>query len=507
MDSAYSETLIASEAADASAVVASTSTSTSIPSLSIQNTPILTSNNVDDTANNSGNSGMDFFFAQVPTDSDWLRGATELDIRLSPVLQDRIAQSCLIKMQQASSGRESLQRLAQLSRFWRRLQTEMLSMPMFTAPQVPAPLDQWFAEFAASSPEASSSLMQGLSTDFNWNLDLLVSSSPPSSNGLMGYELGSLWNIMDSQDFASTVGNNNYSLPLPTPSSTILPSSEPIDQGLAEVVAATVAVDGASSSSAMLQDSRMNNIQAGPVVTSIPETLPASSNTTAWSNDGPTDYRVETNISIDDSQDLPKDDYINSEVTSMDVDLPMQDMTLTSPPPSMPSKTRKKPASNQRRATIPRKAKRTVRRQPRKLSKESLSFKARLASEIEETESDEDVLEHADRNKRRRGSKDSSSSSDSGPESAPGSPQTPPSTYDGLNATVAASEQSPSRNSDVSEPLFAVAFQETILSSDKTSHLSAAVAVEDLVNLKRLEEEESHSSFQRRPSTRAFGQS
>ncbi|KAF9346693.1 hypothetical protein BGX26_001797, partial [Mortierella sp. AD094] len=365
--------------------------------------------------------------------------------------------------------------------FWRRLQTEMLLMPMFAAPQVPAPLDQWFTEFAASSSEASPSLMQGLSTDFNWNLDLL--------------------------DFAATVGSNNYSFPLPTSSSAVLPSSEPIDQSLAEAVAATAALDGASSSSAMLQDSRMNSIQAGPVVTSIPEPLPASSNAAAWSNDGSMGCRTETSISVDDNQDLPKNDYINSEVTSMDVDLPMQDMTLTSPPPSMPSKTRKRPASNQRRATIPRKAKRAVRRQPRKLSKESLSFKARLASEIEETESDEDALEHADRNKRRRGSKDSSSSSDSGPESAPGSPQTPPSTYDGLNAAAAASEQSPSRKSDLSEPLFAVTFQGTILSSDKTSHLSAAVAVEDLVNLKRLEEEESHSSFQRRPSTRAFGQS
>lgn len=56
--------------------------------------------------------GMDFFFNETP---DQLIGATELDIEMSPILQDRIAQLCLVKMRQASSGRESLQRLAVLS--------------------------------------------------------------------------------------------------------------------------------------------------------------------------------------------------------------------------------------------------------------------------------------------------------------------------------------------------------------------------------------------------------
>ncbi|KAF9109636.1 hypothetical protein BGX27_007384 [Mortierella sp. AM989] len=517
MEATYSETPITSEISPASAAASAavaTPASTSISSLSIQETPILTSNNVDDGNNN--NSGMDFFFAQVPSDNDWLRGATELDIRLSPILQDRIAQSCLDKMRQASSGRESLQRLAQLSRpmrpqevFWRRLQTEMLLMPTFTAPQIPAPLDQWFTEFTASS-EASSSLMQGLSPDFNWNLDLLVSSSPPSSNGLMGYELGSLWNMMDSQDFAATVGNT-YPFPLPSSSSPIIPSSGPIDQTFPEAAVVDASVDGALSSAATLKDSGMNIIQAGPVITSIPEPLPILSNTAISNNEVSMDYRIETSITVDNNQVLPKDDDIISEVTGMDVDLPLQEMTLTSPPSSMPSKSRsgsnpKRSPTSPRRATIPRKAKRTVRRQPRKPSKESLSFKARLASEVEESESDSDVLEHADRNKRRRGSKDSSSSSDSGPDSAPGSPQTPPSTYDGLNAAVATTDQPPCQNSDLNEPLFAVAFQGPALSNEKTSHMSAAIVVEDLVNLKRLEEEESHS-FQRRPSTRAFSKS
>ncbi|KAF9205419.1 hypothetical protein BGZ49_004046 [Haplosporangium sp. Z 27] len=496
MEATYSETPMASELS----VTATDAVTPSIASLSIQETPVVTSNNVDD-GNNS--SGMDFFFTQVPSDSEWLRGATELDIRLNPVLQDRIAQSCLIKMQQASSGRESLQRLAQLSSLWRRIQTEMLLMPVFTAPQVPAPLDQWFTEFAASS-EASPSLMQGLSADFNWNLDLLVSaSSPPSSSGLVGYELGSLWNMMDSQDYASTVGN---SFPLPSsssPSSPTLLSSEHINQTPSDI---TSTVDGLPS--VILQDARMNSIQAGPVVTSIPEPLQTSNSIAALSNESSMDSQTESSVSIDNTQEPSKVENSNSEVTGMDVDLPMQDMTLTSPPPSIPSKSRsgssspKKQTTSQRRASIPRKAKRTVRRHTRKPSKETLSFKTRLASEIEENESDE-ALEHADRNKRRRGSKDSTSS-DSGPESAPGSPQTPPSTYDGLNAAAVTSEKTPPQNS---ESLFVVEFQDTILNSDKSSHMSATVAVEDLVNLKRLEEEETHSPFRRRPSTRAFGQS
>ncbi|KAG0318789.1 hypothetical protein BGZ99_005456 [Dissophora globulifera] len=178
-----------------------TTMTTMVPTTAVGLTPTLASN------------GMDFFFTEAP---DQLLGATELDVQLSPLLQDRIAQLCLVKMRQASSGRESLQRLARLSCFWRRLQAEVLLMPMFTAPQVPAPIDQWLAEFAALEPVSSSTTasttptgsqqqhqQQGSTSEISWSLDLL--GPPPTGSGL-GLEFD-LWN-MDSlpQELASMGG-------------------------------------------------------------------------------------------------------------------------------------------------------------------------------------------------------------------------------------------------------------------------------------------------------------
>ncbi|KAG0300251.1 hypothetical protein BGZ97_003322 [Linnemannia gamsii] len=60
----------------------------------------------------SASTTMDFFF-HGPLDQ--LQGATELDIQLNPLLMNRVTQLCLAKISIASSGRESLRRVAQLS--------------------------------------------------------------------------------------------------------------------------------------------------------------------------------------------------------------------------------------------------------------------------------------------------------------------------------------------------------------------------------------------------------
>jgi len=64
------------------------------------------------TAAGSASTSMDFFF---PGALDQLTGATELDVQLNPLLMNRVTQLCLAKISIASSGRESLRRVAQLS--------------------------------------------------------------------------------------------------------------------------------------------------------------------------------------------------------------------------------------------------------------------------------------------------------------------------------------------------------------------------------------------------------
>ncbi|KAF9125072.1 hypothetical protein BGW39_007672 [Mortierella sp. 14UC] len=81
---------------------------------------------------NPASTTMDFFFHGA---LDQLQGATELDVQLNPLLMNRVAQLCLTKISIASSGRESLRRVAQLSCFWRRLQSDMFFMPLQTTPQ------------------------------------------------------------------------------------------------------------------------------------------------------------------------------------------------------------------------------------------------------------------------------------------------------------------------------------------------------------------------------------
>ncbi|KAF9925334.1 hypothetical protein FBU30_004924 [Linnemannia zychae] len=85
---------------------------------------------------NSANSTMDFFF---PGALDQLQGATELDVQLNPLLMNRVTQLCLAKISIASSGRESLLRVAQF--FWRRLQSDMFFMPLQSMPQTASSLD------------------------------------------------------------------------------------------------------------------------------------------------------------------------------------------------------------------------------------------------------------------------------------------------------------------------------------------------------------------------------
>lgn len=60
----------------------------------------------------SASTTMDFFFHGA---LDQLQGATELDVQLNPLLMNRVTQLCLAKISIASSGRESLRRVAQLS--------------------------------------------------------------------------------------------------------------------------------------------------------------------------------------------------------------------------------------------------------------------------------------------------------------------------------------------------------------------------------------------------------
>ncbi|KAF9901576.1 hypothetical protein EC991_005998 [Linnemannia zychae] len=83
-------------------------------------------------ATSSASTTMDFFFHGA---LDQLQGATELDVQLNPLLMNRVTQLCLTKISIASSGRESLRRVAQLSCFWRRLQSDMFFMPLQTTPQ------------------------------------------------------------------------------------------------------------------------------------------------------------------------------------------------------------------------------------------------------------------------------------------------------------------------------------------------------------------------------------
>ncbi|KAF9097189.1 hypothetical protein BGX29_008187 [Mortierella sp. GBA35] len=85
-----------------------------------------------------GSTTMDFFFHGA---LDQLQGATELDVQLNPLLMNRVTQLCLAKISIASSGRESLRRVAQLSCFWRRLQSDMFFMSLQSAPQTTTSLD------------------------------------------------------------------------------------------------------------------------------------------------------------------------------------------------------------------------------------------------------------------------------------------------------------------------------------------------------------------------------
>ncbi|KAG0246821.1 hypothetical protein BGX31_008064 [Mortierella sp. GBA43] len=428
---------------------------------------------------------MDFFFSEAP---DQLIGATELDIEMSPILQDRIAQLCLLKMRQASSGRESLHRLAMLS--W--LQTKMLLMPVFTTPQAPTQLDQWISDFASLDPSTTS--LQG-PADMNWGLDL---TAPP----LVGLNSDlDLW-TMDTlpQDLAA-MGAFSFSLSQPSAPDfldvsnslqlpTVVPSPIHLDETLITTVVNSAIVDPLVKEQET--SSSTEGILAPPV-----ELLPSQDGTHGHQNDiGPMEASMVSTEALEDHT-LPAADDDDPE-SGMDIDLPIQDMTVTSPPPSSRPKRRspvsKKTAAGQRRT---RKSTRGIRSQ---------RLAARLAASTQddgEDGHDDDLEQVASRIKRRRGSEDSSSS-DSCPDSAPSSPRTPPSTFEGPN-TPSADHTSPDLyHVNSTTPLT----QDGI--PNKSTHLTAAVAVEDLVNLKHMDDggelsTSPHGRYpSRRPSTRPF---
>ncbi|KAF9132882.1 hypothetical protein BGX30_012504 [Mortierella sp. GBA39] len=160
---------------------------------------------------------MDFFFHGA---LDQLQGATELDVQLNPLLMNRVTQLCLSKISIASSGRESLRRVAQLSCFWRRLQSDMFFMPLQSAPQAATSLDpsNMFAT-PTSEPFAIWNWLQdttGLELDY-FNLG---NEANMTSTGTTGYT--TLLN-----DPNSDLSSPSFSLTV-SPSSSPLPSDQPL---------------------------------------------------------------------------------------------------------------------------------------------------------------------------------------------------------------------------------------------------------------------------------------
>ncbi|KAH7056160.1 hypothetical protein BKA57DRAFT_433686 [Linnemannia elongata] len=175
-----------------------------------------------ESAAGSASTAMDFFFHGA---LDQLHGATELDIQLNPLLMNRVTQLCLAKISIASSGRESLRRVAQLSCFWRRLQSDMFFMPLQSAPQTTTSLDpsNMFAT-PTSEPFAIWNWLQdttGLELDY-FNLG---NEANMTSTGTTGYTtlLSDPSSDLSSPSFSSVVSPSSSPLtsgqPLPSPSS------------------------------------------------------------------------------------------------------------------------------------------------------------------------------------------------------------------------------------------------------------------------------------------------
>ncbi|KAF9360966.1 hypothetical protein BGX34_007400 [Mortierella sp. NVP85] len=446
---------------------------------------------------------MDFFFNESP---DQLLGATELDIEMSPLLQDRIAQLCLLKIRQASAGRESLQRLAMLSCFWRRLQTKMLMMPIFTAPQVPMQLDPWITDFSSLDPSTTS--LQG-SPDVNWGLELLAPSLAGLSSDLDLFSLPQDLAGMSDLSFPYSPQSSVPDLPEAsnTPQPQAMVTSAHLEQALIATVMDTPITD--PSITVTREEQPVQTPIAAAGILAPPAELPSDlTEPDAGSMDVGT-------LSTEDQPLLPVDG--DTQEIGMDVDIPIQDMHMTSPPPSRPKRRCSSPApkrsSGQRRTRKPTRVLRSQR------------LAARLTAAVQDEDEDDDhAAAHDDdfekvasRIKRRRNSEDSSS--DSCPDSAPSSPRTPPSTFEGpatpstdhaltsealyLADSIAAQEVSPNDTSiDAQGPRSQLA---AVSSLDKGPYL--AVAVEALVNLKHMEDDASpHGRYpSRRPSTRPFG--
>lgn len=260
-----------------------------------------------------------------------------------------------------------------------------------------------------------------------------------------------------------------------------------------------------------------------------PAELPCSENGTHdhQSNVGPMEASMLSTEAFEDQTLLDIGDHQES---GMDVDLPIQDMSMISPPPSPSrSKRRSSPGAKKPVGGLPR-----TRRSSRAAHSQRIA--AQLAASMRDDNgddgNDDDLERAANRIKRRRGSEDSSSS-DSCPDSAPSSPRTPPSTFEGPSAPSAEHTLAPdvlyhvdsitTRNQDVilsdtsidgegTKTLPAAVICQGSLSDSKGPYLAAVVAVEDLVNLKHMEDDGGdlstlpHGRYpSRRPSTRPFG--
>ncbi|KAG0293585.1 hypothetical protein BGZ96_002630 [Linnemannia gamsii] len=183
---------------------------------------------------------MDFFF-HGPLDQ--LQGATELDIQLNPILMNRVTQLCLAKISIASSGRESLRRVAQLSCFWRRLQSDMFFMPFQSAPQTTASLDpsSMFAT-PTSEPFATWNWLQdttGLELDY-FNLGNEANMTPVNNTGYTTL-------LSDPNDLCSSP--SPFPTIVPTSSSSPLPSVLPLSSPSSEFPITSASLFNNSSSS------------------------------------------------------------------------------------------------------------------------------------------------------------------------------------------------------------------------------------------------------------------
>jgi len=375
-------------------------------------------------------------------------------------------------------------------------------------------LDPWITDFSSLDP-STTSLQE--SPDVNWGLELLAPSLAGLSSDLDLFSLPQDLTGMSDLSFSYSPQSSVPDLPdaSNSPQPQAMVSSAHLEQALIATVMDTPITDPSITVFTREEQPVQTPIAAAGIL-APPAELPSDQpEPDAGSMDVGT-------LSTEDQPLLPVDSDIQE--IGMDVDIPIQDMHMTSPPPSRPkrrcsSPAPKRTASGQRRTRKPTRVLRSQR------------LAARLTAAVQDDDDDDDddddhAAAHDDddfekvasRIKRRRNSEDSSS--DSCPDSAPSSPRTPPSTFEGpstpstnhaltsealyLADSIAAQEVSPNDTSiDAQGPRSQLA----AISSLDTKGPYLAVAVEDLVNLKHMEDDTSpHGRYpSRRPSTRPFG--